>query len=116
MPTLIIKTNANLSQDTAASLPEAASKAVAELLGKPETYVMTLFDRVVGMTMSGTDDPACLVEIRSVGKLTGDQTRALSQALGPLLAERLGIEPNRIYLNFNEYPGSMWGFNGSTFG
>lgn len=42
MPYLLIQTNQNLSQDQGKALLEAASRRVAELLGKPERYVMVL--------------------------------------------------------------------------
>lgn len=116
MPLMTIRTNATIDDAAVKPMLTACSAKVAALLGKPESYVMTLFDRVSGMTMSGSDAPACLVEVRSVGKLTGDQTRALSQTFCPLLAEHLGVEPNRIFLNFTDFPGAMWGFDGSTFG
>ena len=116
MPLMTIRTNVGIDEGAIAPLLTACSGKVASLLGKPEGYVMTLFDRVTGMTMGGTGDPACLVEVRSVGRLTPDQTRALSEAFCPLLSEHLGVPPNRIFLNFTDFPGAMWGFNGATFG
>lgn len=113
---MTIRTNVSIDDGAVNPLLTACSSKVASLLGKPEGYVMTLFDRVTGMTMGGTDDPACLVEVRSVGRLTADQTRALSETFCPLLSEHLGVQPNRIFLNFTDFPGAMWGFNGATFG
>jgi hypothetical protein len=116
MPLMTIRTSADLGQADVPALLHACSEKLASLAGKPESYVMTLLDRVTAMTMSGTDEPACLVEIRSVGKLSGDQTKAMSQAFCVLLEERLGVSQRRIFLNFTDFSGGMWGFNGSTFG
>jgi hypothetical protein len=116
MPLLTLRTNAAVDDAVVAPLLKDCSAQVAKLLGKPEAYVMTLFDRVVGMTMGGTPGLACLVEVRSVGKLTPGQTLAVTEALCPLLSERLGVAGARIFLNFTDFPGAMWGHDGGTFG
>lgn len=116
MPLMTIRTNAPIDEAKAAPLLEECSAKIATLLGKPEGYVMTLFDRPVAMTMGGTNEPACLVEVRSVGKLTGDQTRAVANDFCTLLSKRLGVLSNRIFINFTDFPGSMWGYDGSTLG
>jgi phenylpyruvate tautomerase len=116
MPLMTIRTNAAIEEPKVSQLLQACSKKLATLTGKPESYVMTLFGRVAGMTMAGTEQPACLVEIRSVGKLTGEQSRAMSRAFCDMLSAELSVEQRRIYLNFEEVEGSKWGWNGDTFG
>ncbi len=116
MPLMTIRTNSSLDDQAVRSLLSTCSAKTAEILGKPETYVMTLFETVQGMSMAGSAEPSCLVEIRSVGSLSGEQTRALSAAFCPLLSQHLGVEENRVYLNFTAFPDAMWGFRGSTFG
>jgi phenylpyruvate tautomerase len=115
MPLMTIRSVAAIGDTAVSSMLSACSARLAELLAQPEAYVMTLFDRPTSMTMAGTDDPCCLVEIRSVVKLSSEQTQAMAQALCPLLAEHLGVPPNRIFLNFTDFPRAMWGFDGSTF-
>jgi phenylpyruvate tautomerase PptA (4-oxalocrotonate tautomerase family) len=116
MPLITIRSTAKADDKDIRELLQACSAKLAALTGKPEAYVMTLYEPAEAMTMAGTDEPACLVEVRSVGKLNGEQTRAMSQAFCGLLQERLGVTPRRVYVNFAEMAGSMWGFNGSTFG
>lgn len=116
MPLMTIRTTADLDEAAVPALLKECSQKLASLAGKPESYVMTLFERVPAMTMSGTDEPACLVEVRSVGKLSGDQTKAMSQTFCGLLEERLGVSQRRIFLNFTDFQGGMWGFDGATFG
>jgi phenylpyruvate tautomerase len=114
MPLMTIRSAARVDDIAVSSVLSACSAKLAELLAQPEAYVMTLFDRPSSMTMAGTADPCCLVEIRSVVELTGDQTRAMTQAFCAMLAEHLGVPPNRIFLNFTDFRRAMWGFNGST--
>ena len=116
MPLITIRTNAKVEDPKLSQLLAECSKKLATLTGKPESYVMTLAGRVAAMTMAGSDQPACLVEIRSVGKLSGEQSRAMSKAFSDILSAGLSVDPRRIYMNFEEVEGSKWGWNGDTFG
>jgi hypothetical protein len=116
MPLLTLRTNASVDDDAIAPLLKDCSGRLANMLGKPEGYVMTLFERASGMTMAGELGPACFVEVRSVGKITSVQARAISEAFCGLLSDRLGVGSERIYLNFTEFSGAHWGHDGGTFG
>lgn len=91
------------------------SASLASHLGKPESYVMTAFEGGVPMTFGGTTDPVCYIEIKSVGTM-GHKTKAMSQDFCSKVEQALGIPQNRIYIEFNDSPGGMWGWNGGTFG
>ena len=68
------------------------------------------------MQMSGKPGDAAFVDVRSIGGLTHDVNRKLSQKVCKLLNDSIGVPPNRIYLNFSDVEASHWGWNGSTFG
>ncbi|HIK45076.1 MAG TPA: hypothetical protein IGR64_09340 [Leptolyngbyaceae cyanobacterium M65_K2018_010] len=91
------------------------SASLARLIGKSEAYVMTAFEANVPMTFGGTTDPACYIEIKSVGTM-GSKTKAISQELCAQVERALGIPQNRTYIEFTDVPGAMWGWNGGTFG
>jgi hypothetical protein len=112
----MVRTNAPVDEATIPALLQECSSQIAKLLSKPESYVMTLFDRVACMTMGGKTGPTCLVEVRSVGKLTPHQTRQLSETLCSLLSKRLDVPSARIFLNFMDFPGALWGHDGGVFG
>ncbi|MGJ3250363.1 MAG: phenylpyruvate tautomerase MIF-related protein [Elainellaceae cyanobacterium] len=92
------------------------SARLASHLGKPESYVMTAFEPDVPMTFGGTTDPTCYIEIKSVGTMSPTQTKAMSEEFCDAINQALGIAPNRTYIEFADAKGSMWGWNGSTFG
>src|ERR1017187_9441912 len=98
MPLLRLETTFVLSEDKRQALLAALSKTVAETIGKPEQYVMVSASQAT-MQMSGTPGDAALVDVRSIGGLTGDVNRKLSQKVCKLLSDSLGVPPNRIYLN-----------------
>lgn len=46
----------------------------------------------------------------------GDHTRTMSEDFCNEIHQSLGVAKNRIYIEFADAKGSMWGWNGSTFG
>jgi phenylpyruvate tautomerase PptA (4-oxalocrotonate tautomerase family) len=66
--------------------------------------------------MAGNPGAAAFVDVRSIGGLTNNVNRKLSQQVCKLLNDSLGVPENRVYLNFTEVEASNWGWNGSTFG
>ena len=115
MPLLKLETTVVLSEDKRQALLASLSKIVAETIGKPQQYVMVAASQAA-MQMSGSPGNAAFVDVRSLGGLTGDVNRKLSQKVSQLLNDSLGIPPNRIYLNFTDVQARHWGWNGSTFG
>jgi phenylpyruvate tautomerase PptA (4-oxalocrotonate tautomerase family) len=116
MPLMIVRTTASVSEAKIQPLLKECSKKVATLTGKPETYVMTMFGHAKAMTMAGTDEPCCFVEVRGVGKMSAQQAGSMSKSLCEMLSEALGVQSRRIYLNFINIDGAMWGWDGNTFG
>jgi phenylpyruvate tautomerase PptA (4-oxalocrotonate tautomerase family) len=115
MPLLKLETTVAVSDDKRKALLTALSKIVAETVGKPEQYVMVTASPAV-IVMSGKPGDAAFVEVRSIGGLSQDVNRQLSEKVCRLLNESLGVPSNRIYLNFTDVGAADWGWNGQTFG
>ncbi|MEA5549764.1 phenylpyruvate tautomerase MIF-related protein [Anabaena cylindrica UHCC 0172] len=98
------------------SMLKGLSAKLAKHTGKPESYVMTAFEPEVPMTFAGTTDPVCYIEIKSVGTMKPEQTSAMSQDFCQQIHQVLGVPKNRIYIEFADSKGSMWGWNSTTFG
>jgi phenylpyruvate tautomerase len=98
------------------ALLQALSASLARHLSKPEAYVMTAFEAAVPMTFAGSLEPACYLEIKSVGTMGGSRTAAMSQDFCAQIEAALGVPQSRIYIEFADAAGAMWGWNGSTFG
>ncbi|MEM7726263.1 MAG: phenylpyruvate tautomerase MIF-related protein [Cyanobacteria bacterium P01_A01_bin.45] len=117
MPLIKVQTSASSPETTAVeSMLKGLSAKLAQHTGKPESYVMTAFEAEVPMTFGGKTDPACYIEIKSVGTMKSEQTKAMSQDFCQDIKETLGIPQNRIYIEFADAKGYMWGWNGNTFG
>lgn len=98
------------------SLLSSLSAKLAKHLSKSESYVMTAFESDVPMTFGGTLDPVCLVEIKSIGEMKSEQTKAMSADFCQEIESELGVPANRIYLEFVDVQRHLWGWNNRTFG
>jgi phenylpyruvate tautomerase len=117
MPLIKVQTSVNpANQAEVGTLLKQLSASLAKHTGKPESYVMTVLEPGITMTFGGTSDPVCYVEIKSVGTMSAAQTRSMSQDFCDRLSQGLGVPANRIYIEFADAKGFMWGWNGTTFG
>ena len=114
MPCLIIKTNKTLSEQEKIDCGSSVSAKTAEILGKPENYVMTLLEDKISMTMSGTTEATAYIELKSIN-LPEDQTEKLSNSLCQHIGEKLNIPASRIYIEFSNAQRHLWGWDGRTF-
>ncbi len=114
MPYLMIQTNLPLGKKAERAILKNASTLVAELLGKPESFVMVALESDTAMLFAGSDDPVAFLELKSIG-LAARKTKDLSEALCKLIEGHLGIERDRVYVKFIDVKGSMWGWKGDTF-
>jgi phenylpyruvate tautomerase len=92
------------------------SALLARELDKPEEYVLVCLNpRPAAMTFGGSAEPACYAELKNVGKLSDDRVAELSQALCAELSAGLRVPGDRIYIEFTNADGALWGWNATTF-
>lgn len=116
MPLLEIHTSADLpAGERVTPLLQGLSRRVAELLGKPERYVMTCLLPRAAMTMGGATAPSCYVALKSIGTFEPAQTARITAELCPVLERALGVPPDRIYIEFVDGQPHLWGHDGETF-
>jgi phenylpyruvate tautomerase len=116
MPLIRVQLTASLDTHQQTALMTALSTEVASCLGKPESYMMVVVEPETSIILGGKGGPAAFAEVRSVGTISPDQARNLATAISDILEEKADIPASRTYTNFAGVPGSMWGFNRSTFG
>ena len=114
MPYLKINTNAVMDKSDETRLAGDASKEVANLLGKPESYVMVEVNSSLSMSFAGSDDPLAYLELKSIG-LADEKSASFSKSLCSFIADHTRIEPARIYIEFANAERHLWGWNSSTF-
>ena len=117
MPLIKVKTSAaKPEKDKIDSLLKNLSSGIAKHFSKPESYVMTIFESDIPMTFGGnSDEPTCYIEIKNIGSMNPNQTKAMSQDFCQEINQTLDVPKNRIYIEFSDGKGYMWGWNSSTF-
>ncbi len=114
MPFVKVVANKQMDADKVKELSEGISKEVAKVLGKPESYVMAVVEVNPSLILAGSSNPCAYVELKSIGLPEGN-TSVFSDAICSYLSANAGVDANRIYIEFANAKGNMWGWNGSTF-
>ena len=112
MPLLTISSNTSI--DDPQHLAQQASKLIADMLGKPESYIMVHVKPDQSLIFSGSNEACALVELKSLG-LTESSTPDFSNTLCHFMQEQLNINKNRVYIEFSNPERHMWGWDGKTF-
>ena len=112
MPVLQITTNATI--DDTDALAKQASSLAAEILGKPESYVMVQINCDAILNFAGSNDPCAHLMLKSLG-LHESKTRTYSEQLCSFIEQQLGISPARTYIEFVSPERHMFGWNSGTF-
>ena len=116
MPLLVLHPSANVPLPAdPAPLLGTLSRALAELTGKSEDWVMTRLEPARPMTFGGSDDPCCYVECKSIG-LDATLAARSSAELTPRIAAALEVPLERVYVGFDGPAGALWGHGSETFG
>ncbi len=115
MPLITIQTSVDSIKNSENFLKEISSQ-LALILGKPEKYVMTSIQSGISMTHGGSTEPTCYIEIKSIGLSNNNDLKELSSILSQLIKKYIGVSSDRIYIEFKDVPGELWGWNGGTFG
>lgn len=112
MPLLTIRTNIKFADKQ--SIAEKASLTVANILGKPERYVMVHIEDEQCLIFGGENIPCALLELKSLD-LPENTTADISSRLCEFMQVETHIEASRIYIEFSNPERHMWGWDRRTF-
>ncbi len=112
MPLLEITSNTVI--DSSLDIAEKASKLTADLLGKPESYVMVTIQDNQSLLFAGSNEAAAHIKLKSLD-LPEDKTTEYSSSLCSFINTQLNIESSRIYIEFTNPERHLWGWNNGTF-
>jgi hypothetical protein len=105
-----------LAEPARTRLFESLAALLARELGKPERYVMIGLAPRMEMRFAGSMEPACYAELKNVGQISPEAVEHLSDVLCSAIGQALGVARDRIYIEFANADGALWGFDGGTFG
>ncbi|KAJ3684094.1 hypothetical protein LUZ61_013258 [Rhynchospora tenuis] len=100
MPCLNLSTNVNLDGvDTSAILAEA-TRVVADVIDKPQNYVMVVLKGSVPICFGGTEQPAAYGELVSIGGIDPVTNKKICAGIATILSKKLSIPKSRFFLLF----------------
>jgi len=114
MPYLSVTTNQSLGQQAKQEAVLKLSQACAEMLAKPESYMMVSLHTDQCMSFAGNSEPCAMVSLASLG-LPSAKTSDFSMSLCGLISDICGVNCERIYIQFTSPERHMWGWNQTTF-
>ncbi|UCF92421.1 MAG: hypothetical protein JSW39_29855 [Desulfobacterales bacterium] len=114
MPYFSIETNQTIDPESTPELLKKTSAFIAGLLGKPESYLMISIQPGTPLIFGGSDEPAAFVRLKSIG-LPHDRCPELSAKICGHIAQELDIPQDRVFIDFKDLEGQMFGWNGKTF-
>ncbi len=114
MPYFKIETNQPLDDSGAKKLSKAASSFLSGLLGKPERVIMVSVYHGTEMMFNESPLPAAYIEIKSIG-LKPEKCPEFSKAVCGFIETALQVPPERVYIDFTDIDGKMFGWNKQTF-
>lgn len=114
----VIKTHATtpIPRDAQLALKTAFGQAISTVPGKSEQWLMCLFNENAPIFFGGSDtEPSALIEASVFAReeVPANAWQQLTEQITPAVAETLGIDPARIYIQYASTPNFGW--NGSNF-
>ena len=113
MPYFNVETNKEIDTAATEALLEKTATFLAELLGKPGKFIMVSVNSNAQMLFGGNTDPAAFIQLKSIG-LPKDQVKEYSKSICEYIESEIGVSGKRIYIEFTDLDGKMFGFNGGT--
>ena len=111
MPLINISTNKEIQNEQ--MLLVKSSEFISSLLKKSESFVMVKLTDSLQMNFSGTNEPCCFIEIKSIGSI---ESSKMSKPICEFFSGELEISRKRIYILFQDVESNMWAWNSRTFG
>ena len=114
MPYISTKTTVTVNLEKREAIKKKLGKAIELIPGKNENWLMVSFDDKSTMYFKGSDErPLAFVEVKIFGKSVKEDYEKLTKAITDIINEELNIQPDCIYVKYEEI--ATWGWNGSNF-
>lgn len=114
MPYINTKTTVVISTEKRETIKKKLGKEIELIPGKSENWLMLSFEDNSSMYFKGSKErPIAFIEVKLYGKASSDAYRRLTKAITDIMNEELEIQPDCIYVKYEEV--ANWGWNGSNF-
>ena len=116
MPLIKVQTSVKCTKEKKEKAVKDLSKILTEGTGKPEKYVASIIEDDAVVAFAGEIAGSAFVEVKGIGGLTPSVNKALSASICKYLKAELGIDPDKVYINYTDVAATNWGWNSTTFG
>ena len=113
MPYISLKTNTAIPEQTGKNLEKRLGQAISLIPGKSEKWLMLSLEGSVCMAFAGREDPCCMVQVDTYGKVEDRDASALTSSICTMVQEELHVGPDRTYVAYRST--GQWGWNGENF-
>ena len=112
MPYIATTSNVSISGRKKEAIKERMGKAIELIPGKTESWLMLSFRDNVSMYFKGDDEPCAICQVKLFGTADEEAYANLTEALTDIIREELDIDPDRVYVAYEEI--NTWGWNGGN--
>ena len=112
MPYIATTSNVSISSRKKETIKERMGEAIELIPGKTESWLMLSFRDNVSMYFKGDDEPCAIMQVKLFGTADEKSYANLTEALTDIIREELDIDPDRIYVAYEEI--NTWGWNGGN--
>jgi len=116
MPLVYVTTSKKCADSAKQATVLALSKMCAKVIGKPESYVQVIINDSATASFGGQIAEAAFVVVKSIGGLNNSVNSTLCAEICACLQEKIGIAPDKVYIQLSDVKASEFGWNSSTFG
>ncbi|MBN1520949.1 MAG: hypothetical protein JW928_00330 [Candidatus Aureabacteria bacterium] len=115
MPLVRMTCSEVIGEEKKAIIMKELSKRLSSITGKPEEYILIIYQEPCDMMLGGSDEKSLFLEIKSIGSLDAENTKRIAKNFCRYLSEETGVPSSRINIEFRDVEKTMWGWNGKTF-
>lgn len=113
MPFISFTTNHKLTLRQENEIARRTGELITLLPGKKEENLMLHLEDNQIMYFRGEDIPCMMVDVKLYKSIDFDAKKKFTEELMKMIKETTNIEPNDIYVSFDEY--QNWGKQGTLF-
>lgn len=114
MPFINSKVTVAMSEEKKETVKTRLGQAISIIPGKSENWLMVGFEDNYDLYFQGNKRrDTAFVEVKIFGHASKGDYDEMTGEICKIFNEELGIEPNRIYVKYEEV--ANWGWNGENF-
>lgn len=113
MPCIQMFTSKPLPEQQQESLKQKFGKAIEQIPGKTEKWLMCIFHSKSEIWFRGEQGDHAFLEVGIYGQPSKESCDSLTKVLMDIVSSSLKIEEDHIYIKYSMTP--YWGWNGKNF-